>query len=91
MNSSAKCWIDLFDLPAFQGERRRFFGPARLDAEILGLQHAHDVSVRVGSDAALRIEMAGGGDKTLRPGQAIDSLDTTRVRRLEVVPGRGAE
>ena len=83
---SPKCWIDLFDLPEFQGGRRRYFGPARLDAEILGLRNADGVSVRVGTEAALCIELSGGGATTLHGGQTLHTLDTTQIRMLDVRP-----
>ena len=83
---SAQCFIDLFDSAAFRGERRRIFGPVRLDASMLGLDRAADVSLRVGSRAALRIEMTGGEDKTLHAGEQVDTLDTSSIKSLEVRP-----
>ena len=83
---SAQCFIDLFDSSAFRGERRRIYGPVRLEADTLGLDRVAEVSVRVGSNAALRIEMAGGEDKTIEGGEQVDSLNTGRIKSLEVRP-----
>ena len=79
-----QCWIDLFDLPTFRGERRRFFGPTVVDASVIGGDAAHAVSLRVGNEAALRIVMSDGDQTTLSGGEAIESLDAARVTRLEV-------
>jgi hypothetical protein len=83
---SAQCFIDLFDSAAFRGERRRIFGPVRLDANMLGLDRAADVSLRVGSRAALRIEMTCGDNKTLHGGEQVDTLNTGSIKSLEVRP-----
>lgn len=83
---SAQCFIDLFDSAAFRGSRRRIFGPVRLEARSLGLDPEVDVSVRVGSQAAVRIELAGGEKKTLQGGDQIDSLSTEQIQWIEVRP-----
>ena len=81
---NAQCFIDLFDSAAFRGERRRIYGPARLDAHLLGLDRDANVSLRVGQKAALLIEMAGGDGKTLASGDEVESLETGRIRWIEV-------
>lgn len=83
---SAQCFIDLFDSAAFRGERRRIYGPAKLEAHFLGLQGDNNISVRVGAQAALRIEMASGENKTLHGGEQVDALNTGRIKWLEVRP-----
>lgn len=82
----ARCFIDVFDGAAFKGERRRIYGPARLDARTLGFHHDADVSLRVGDAAAVHIGIEGGDEQTLRPGESVDSLRTGRVVYLEVKP-----
>lgn len=83
---SAQCFIDLFDSAAFRGGRRRIFGPVRLEARLLGLDTEGDVSVRVGSRAALRIELEDGEKQTLHSGEQVDSLNASRIQYLEVRP-----
>ena len=83
---NAQCFIDLFDSTAFRGERRRIYGPARLDAQLLGLDRGDHVSVRVGGKAALRIERATGDDTTLSGGGEIESLEAGGIQWLEVQP-----
>jgi hypothetical protein len=81
---SPGCWIDVFDLPAFGGERRRFFGPIRVEVAALGLGAAHDFSIRVGRDAALWLRSADGHLREVGPGEAIDTLDATSIQIIEV-------
>lgn len=83
---NALCFIDLFDSPEFRGERRRIYGPAHLDATLLGLVRDAHMSVRVGKQAMLRIDRGTGEPTTLSAGDAIESLEADNIRSLEVRP-----
>lgn len=83
---NALCFIDLFDSAAFRGERRRIFGPAHLDPELLGLVRDARMSVRVGKQATLFIDRANGSGMTIQGGEALESLEADSIRSLEVRP-----
>lgn len=83
---NARCFIDLFDSTEFRGERRRIYGPVRLDAQLLGLDRDARVSVRVGDKAALLIERSGGDETTFGGGAELDTLESEGIRWLEVRP-----
>ena len=81
------CWIDLYDLPNCTGERRRFFGPARLDAFVWRQFAADDrICVCAGPQAVVRIDATDGGGWLVQPGERSTDLMIDRIAALAIEP-----
>ena len=79
----AGCWIEVYELPQFCGQRRRLFGPAshqalRCSDERWGIPIN---SIIVGPDAHVRLYESLGTERgwTLMPGEHIGDLKSIGI------------